>query len=244
MRHTQKNDELDTLFASVVSNVPNTRSGGVVIVAVVGAVVLAGASFLALYRRWELNWGATREEIDRIMPGDEIVTRPTFNATRAITIDANPNAIWPWLVQIGFGRAGWYSYDLLDNLGRHSATRILPELQDLEVGDLVPLGPGSDSGLRVRAFEPSRSLLWWDRKSRLTTWAWALDAMPDGRTRLVTRVRARPSWRHPTTALWLVLTEVADFPMMRKCLRGIKCRAELNTAAEASLPRDLAAPAP
>jgi hypothetical protein len=68
-------------------------------------------------------------------------------------------------------------------------------------------------------------MVWWE-KNQLTTWAWTLDPMPDGSTRLVTRVRARSSWRHPATAIWLLLTEVADFPMMRKCLLGIKRRAE------------------
>jgi hypothetical protein len=210
-----------------------------VIIVVSGAVILAGALFFALYRPWQLKWGATRDEIDRIMPGDEIVPRAMFNATRAVTIDANPEAIWPWLVQIGFGRAGWYSYDLFDNFGRHSSTRIMPDLQHIEVGDLVPLGPGSDSGMRVYGFEPNVWLLWWERKIQRTTWAWALDPQPDGRTRLITRVRARPSWRHPTTALWLVLTELADFPMMRKCLLGIKHRAEANTPATGSLRVDV-----
>jgi hypothetical protein len=204
------------------------------IVIIAGAVVLAAVLFVALYRPWELKWGATREEIERMMPGDGMVPRAMFNATRAITIEANPKAIWPWLVQIGFGRAGWYSYDLLDNLGRRSATRIVPDLQHIEVGDLVPLGPGSDSGMRVHGVEPNVSLLWWDRSIQRTTWAWALDPLPDGRTRLVTRVRARPSWRHPTTALWWVLTELADFPMMRKCLLGIKYRAEANSPATGS----------
>jgi hypothetical protein len=212
----------------------------VVIVVVLGVVVLAGASFFAVYRPWELNWGATREEIERMMPGDGTVTRPTFNATRGITIDADPKTIWPWLVQIGFGRAGWYSYDVLDNLGRPSAERIMPDLQHIEVGDLIPLGPGSDSGLRVQAFDPNRWLVWWDRKTQLTTWAWGLEPLSDGRTRLVTRVRARASWRHPMTALWLMLTEVADFPMMRKCMLGIKRRAEVNRLAEATRRIDVA----
>ena len=192
----------------------------------------ARLSWQALYRPWQLKWGATREEIRLNLPGEEVVSRPSFNATRAVTVDAKPEAIWPWLVQIGFGRAGWYSYDLLDNLGRHSAQGIIPDLQHLEVGDLVPLGPGSDSGMRVKAFEPNRWLLWWDSKIRLTTWAWSLDPMSDGRTRLLTRVRARPSWHHPTTAIWLLLTEAADFPMMRKCLLGIKRRAEASRSEE------------
>ena len=188
-------------------------------------VVSASLALLGVYRRWHLRWGATREEVARSMPGDKVVPAPTFNATRAVTIDARPEAIWPWIVQIGFGRAGWYSYDILDNLGRHSAERIVPHLQHIEVGDLVPLGPGEDAGMRIKALAPDRYVVWWD-DNQLTTWTWLLDPMPDGRTRLVTRVRTRPSRNHPTTVIWLLLTEVADFPMMRKCLLGIKRRAE------------------
>ncbi|MEA2551079.1 MAG: hypothetical protein QOE25_848 [Actinomycetota bacterium] len=189
-------------------------------------VVVVGFGFIGVYRPWQLTWGATDDELARRMPGDEVVPRPTFNTTRAVTIDAQPGEIWPWLVQIGFGRAGWYSYDFLDNLGRHSAERIIPEFQHVDVGDLIPMAPGEETGMWVKECLPDRSTLWWDRKNQLTTWAWALVPMPDGRTRLVTRVRSRSSWRHPTSVFWLLLVEVADFPMMRKCLLGIKRRAE------------------
>jgi hypothetical protein len=201
---------------------------------VVVALVLIGVGFFRLYRPWQLRWGATGEEVGASMPGDEVVLRPTFNATRAVTIDAQPEEVWPWIVQIGFGRAGWYSYDFLDNMGRHSAEHIVPELQHIEVGDLVPLGPGENSGMRVKEFVPGRSILWWDEMNQLTTWTWALDAMPDGRTRLVTRVRSRASRGHPTSAIWLLLVELADFPMMRKCLLGIKRRAETGTSGKVS----------
>lgn len=188
-------------------------------------VVLTGSGFFRLYRPWQLRWGATPEEVGRGMPGDEVVPAPTFNATRAVTVEATPEAIWPWIVQIGFGRAGWYTYDLLDNMGRRSAEELIPELQHIEVGDLVPMGPGEDAGMRVKEIETGRWIVWWD-KNHLTTWTWLLDPMPTGGTRLVTRVRSRSSWRHPTTAVWLLLFEVADFPLMRKCLLGIKRRAE------------------
>lgn len=202
----------------------------VTVVIVVIAIALIGIGFFGLYRPWHLRWGATREELDRTMPGDEVVPRPTFNATRAVTIDAPPEAIWPWIVQIGFGRAGWYSYDFLDNLGRRSAEDLVPALQHMEVDDLVPLGPGKDSGLRVKDFETGRYMVWWDSRLHLTTWTWSLDPLATGGTRLVTRVRARSSWRHPSTVMWMPLLEVADFPMMRKCLLGIKRRAEALVA--------------
>jgi hypothetical protein len=196
-----------------------------------GAALVAVA-FFGLYRPWHLKWGATREELARTMPGDEIVKRPIFDATRVVTIYARPEDIWPWIVQIGFGRAGWYSIDLFDNLGRHSSERIVPELQHIEVGDLVPLGPGEGSGMFVKEFVTNRSMLWWTGKDGQTTWAWGLYPTSDGTTRLVTRVRTPFSWRQPMSAVWLVLSEVADFPMMRKCLLGIKRRAERQAAAE------------
>jgi hypothetical protein len=199
-------------------------------IGIVVAVVAFAVAFFGLYRPWHLKWGATPEDLARSMPGDEIVPRPIFNATRALTIDARPEDIWPWIVQIGFGRAGWYSVDLLDNLGRHSSERIVPEFQHIAVGDLIPLGPGEGSGMFVKEFLPDRSMLWWTGKDGQTTWAWGLYPTSNGATRLVTRVRVPFSWRRPVSGVWLVLDEVADFPMMRKCLLGIKRRAEARAA--------------
>jgi hypothetical protein len=197
----------------------------------VAAAILGSVALFQLYRPWQLRWGSTGEELSRPMPGDEIVNRPMFDATRAVTINARPEDIWPWLVQIGFGRAGWYSYDLLDNFGRHSAERIVPALQHMEPGDLVPIGPGPSSGMWVKSFVQDRWILWWSKKNDQTTWAWALYQTPDGMTRLVARVRAPYSWRQPLSLVWLPLLELADFPMMRKCLLGIKRRAETQRRA-------------
>jgi hypothetical protein len=201
-------------------------------IGILAAVALVAVAFFGLYRPWHLKWGATREDLARSMPGDEIVTRPAFNATRVVTVNAGPADIWPWIVQIGFGRAGWYSYDLFDNLGRRSSERIVPELQHIKVGDLVPLGPGEGSGMFVKEFVLNRSMLWWTGKDGGTTWAWGLYPTSGGATRLVTRVRAPFSWRQPLSAVWILLDEVADFPMMRKCLLGIKRRAEAQAAAD------------
>jgi hypothetical protein len=95
----------------------------------VGLATLGAISFgvyLRFIRPWQLRWGATDDEVASVMPGDDVVQQPTFDATRAVTIQARPEAIWPWLVQMGMTRAGWYSYDWLDNLGRPSAQRIIP----------------------------------------------------------------------------------------------------------------------
>ena len=98
------------------------------------AAVGAVTGYVRYVRPWQLTWGATSEEVSRPLPGDELVARPTFNATRAISIAAAPGRVWPWLLQVGLTRAGWYSYDILDNLGRRSARRIVPELQGLAPG--------------------------------------------------------------------------------------------------------------
>jgi hypothetical protein len=183
-----------------------------------------------LYRRWHLRWGATTQELAATLPGDELQPHAQFRSTRAITIDAPPVAVWPWLVQVGCLRGGFYSHDLLDNLGRPSAHKIVPELQRLHVGQWVPMSPTAPTettAFRVDAFETERWLLW--RKPD-STWVWTLTDLGDGRTRLVTRVRALHEWRKPLTALLgIALMEFGDFAMMRRMLLGIKDRAEAST---------------
>ncbi|MDQ3835066.1 MAG: hypothetical protein M3315_15900, partial [Actinomycetota bacterium] len=115
----------------------------------------------------------TDEEVERPMAGDEIVERPSFNATRAVTIRARSEEIWPWIVQIGVTRAGWYSYDLLDNLGRPSARRILPQFQNPKAGDVIPMSPDGTQGPYVKDFEQNRWMLWWDQKGGMS-WCWGL----------------------------------------------------------------------
>ena len=115
---------------------------------IAGGAGLAGAaaalSYPWLFRRPCLTWGATPEEAARELPGDDLLANPDIIATRAITIDAPPAAVWPWLVQMGSGRGGVYTYDWIENLfglGMHSADEILPQFQDLKLGDEFPLGP-------------------------------------------------------------------------------------------------------
>jgi hypothetical protein len=196
------------------------------ILAVAGAsFLLLGLAFFTLYRPWHSRWGATDEEIALNMPGDEIIRRPTFNVTRAITVKARPEEIWPWIVQIGFGRAGFYSYDLLDNLGRRSAERIIPELQDLEVGTWIPMSGKvtEETAFRVKAFEPNQWMLW---EKAASTWAWKLRPLDEKTTRLIIRLKCRYRWSKATILTDLLLMEIADFPMMRKLMLGIRERAE------------------
>jgi hypothetical protein len=181
-----------------------------------------------LYRRWHLRWGATPTEAAASLPGDTLLPRAQYRSTRAITIDAPPDAIWPWLVQVGCQRAGFYSNDLLDNLGRPSATTIVPGLQHLEVGQWVPMSPAATptdrTAFKVHSFELNEWLLWSKPDS---TWAWQLTAADRGGTRMVTRIHAVYDWRNPPMALLgVLLMEFGDFAMLRRMLRGIKTRAE------------------
>lgn len=185
--------------------------------------VVAVVLYLRRFRPWQLRWGATNGEVSRSMPGDELLTAPTFNATRAITIAARPENVWSWLVQVGVKRGGWYSYDLLDNLGRSSARSIVPSLQNIAVGDVLAISPDGTQGLHVIALDSPRTMIWGTPGQ--TTWSWVLDPLPDGGTRVITRVRAVYHWTSPTI-LFSMLIEFADIWMIRKMLLTVKERAE------------------
>ena len=190
-------------------------------------IATAVAAYVKIGRPWQLTWGATREEVCRPLPGDDLVPRPTFNATRAISIDAPPERIWPWLVQVGTTRAGWYSYDLLDNLARPSASRIVPELQHLRPGDVVPMSPDGKQGVRVHSLDPPHSMIWGTPGD--TSWVWQLDPRTNGTTRVITRIRSRIQWT-PMSIAFSTLIEVADIWMIRKMLLNLRDRAEGKTA--------------
>jgi hypothetical protein len=192
-------------------------------------VLVASPRFLTapLYRHWHLRWGATDAEVAAAMPGDELVPEPSFSATRAITIQAPPELVWPWIVQLGTGRAGFYSYDLFDNAAYPSADELLSQFQETQVGDWVPMSTKvtETTAFKVEAFQANRWLLWAKPHS---TWAWTLRPLDGSGTRLVTRLKERYPWRSAPGAalLTVVLFEFGDFPMMRKLLLGIQRRAE------------------
>lgn len=209
------------------------------------AVVAAGAAgAAALWPRMTV-WGATPEEVDEVLPGDEIVGRAKYRTTHALTIGVPADEVWPWLVQLGQGRGGMYSYDWLENLvglDMHSADRIVPELQDLRVGDqvsLVPEGTEPALGFRVAVVEPPYLLVLGPDTLRseamkaglpYATWTFRLTPEPGERSRLV--VRFQSDFR-PSTMQFLVnkyALEPVHFVMERKMMLTIKERAERAAA--------------
>ena len=195
-----------------------------------GAALVAGAvalSYPALLRRRCLTWGARPDEVDRELPGDDLLTNADIVATRAITIDAPPSAVWPWLVQMGSGRGGVYTYDWIENLfglGMHSTDKILPEFQDIKVGDEFQIGPNRPA-MRVEVLEPERVLAF---RFEDKTWVWIFALVPeDGVTRLLSRNRiATPHASAVSRLANMMIMEPGSLVMERKMLQGIKERAE------------------
>jgi hypothetical protein len=191
-----------------------------------------------LYRRYlracVLTWGATAEEVARPLPGDELLEPAHIVATRAIGIDAPPSAIWPWLVQMGPGRAGAYTYDWIENLfglNMHSTDRIVPEWQQLEVGDLLRSREGRP-GIRVEILEPERVL---SNRSEAGDWVWTFALVPEnGSTRLISRNRIAMKGAAAGQRLGMLVMEPGSLVMERKMLLGIKRRAERLAAEQAS----------
>jgi hypothetical protein len=211
-------------------------------------LAVAGAAAWAALRPRARTWGATDDEVSRALPGDELVDDPIYVTTRATTIQAPPEAVWPWVVQIGQNRGGFYSYDALENLFRldiHSADSIHPEWQDLRAGeDYVALDPDEQMKMTIAVLDPPRALVLLSGapgeapqapgdffKGELAfAWAFIVEPLDAASSRLVVRTSA--SW-HDTRGARIaapLLLEPMHFIMEEGMLRGIRSRAERRHA--------------
>lgn len=197
----------------------------------------------------------TRSERRRPLPGDTLIPNSAATVMHAITIDATPESVWPWLVQMGSGRAGWYSYDWVDNDGRPSASEIVPSLQHVVPGDIMPALPGEKRSFIVAAVEPAHNLILVVPAASgglVVTWDFFLEPLALGRTRLLVRGRVNAQWpagamatasarRRPIERVYALLANmprwlmapIAKFGhgiMQARQLRGIKRRAEAMKA--------------
>jgi hypothetical protein len=212
---------------------------GIAGVAAVASTIL----LLPVTRLWYRRWGATDDEVQRSLPGDELVPHPKSEIICAITIQAPAAQVWPWLMQIGCRRAGWYSYDLLDNGGVPSAERIIAEYQHLEVGDEVLATPDGKLGFPVATIEPGRALvLGGTMDTRTGEQADPNDPnlevyfsganiffvceLDERATRLIFRMRLDWNPSLLNTLIYRVFLEPISFVMARKTLLGVKQRAE------------------
>jgi hypothetical protein len=216
------------------------------------AVVLTVLAYALVIRREQLRRGATDAELQRALPGDDLVPDPRYGYTHAISIRAAPRDVWPWLVQIGYGRAGWYSHDWLHRLmgiagsvddERASAKRIIPTLQDLKTGDVVEIAPGM--GFTVAAIEPEHVLVLHSRvdtgkwealaadaplpeKYLISSWVWFLEGTEGDGTRMIVRVRSDGNAGLLSALSAGIPNELGSLVMQPKTLRTIRQRAEAN----------------
>jgi hypothetical protein len=191
--------------------------------------ILVGLAALTICAN--LQVGATPAERAKTLAGDDLIPQPIGTVNHAITIHRSPHEVWPWLVQMGSGRAGWYAYDFIDN-GRHpSAERLLPEYKDISVGSVLPAIPGAKDVFVVAECEPDRSLVlsWRLPDGRYqTTWAFVLEQPQPDQTRLIVRGRIASGYRPYGLPQWaaILLGRPAHFVMQRKQLLGIRRRTE------------------
>ena len=197
------------------------------------AIAAAAAVYFRFLRPWHLNWGATPEEVSGEVAGDELIPEPDIQSTRVVEIDAPPSAIWPWLVQMGPGRGGAYTYDWIERrlgIDIRNADRVIPELQNLKVGDEIPM-PGY--AMRVERLDPGRAMV---VRSSNHAWVWSFELRPAGEhTRLISRNRFDASVLPWKDKLAYPVIEPGSWVMERKMLLTIKRRAEHLARTQATI---------
>ena len=216
------------------------------------ALGAAGLVYVFVFLPWQLRRGATNANLQRTLPGDDLVTNPKTGYTQALTISAPKTEVWRWLVQIGFKRAGWYTYDFLHRLmgiagcvddERRSAKRIIPELQDLGVGDVIEIAPGM--GYTVIGLEPEQVMITqsildtgkWEsvsiddplpEKYLWSSWVWYLEEIDEKTTRLIVRVRSDHNPGLLSTLSTRIPNALGRLLMQPRTLRVLKQRAEMS----------------
>lgn len=199
--------------------------------ALIGGGLAAATVYRGILRPRLGTWGAAPHEAEQALPGDPLVPDPDYATTRAITIHAPTDAVWPWLAQIGQGRGGFYSYDGLENLfglDIHSADRIVAAWQHVDVGDSVRMAPperfAGTARMEVARVDPGRALVLRSPSDvpgdPVAAWAFVLASVDASTTRLLVRTRLKG---HPA---FLLLLEPVHFIMEQKMLRGVRQRAE------------------
>lgn len=195
-----------------------------------GAAAIAGTILASpVLRPWYSRWDAKRTEVTGSLPGDELVPKPVLVSTRAVTIQAPIESVWPWLVQMGQGRGGFYSYQRLENLvgcDMHNADQIMPEYQRLAVGDKIRLAPeGRGPFFLVSSVEPGRAIVL-RGDDPPTAWSFVLEPRDARSTRLLIRYQHAFERNLGNVLSWRALVDPIAFWMERKMLQGIKARAE------------------
>ena len=209
------------------------------------SAAVAGAALVALYRGrlrpWMYTWGAADEDVFGRLPGDELLDARTPRTTRALTIDAPPSTVWPWLIQLGEDRGGFYSYDLLERLigtRIRNADAIRPEWQDVHVGDTVWLAQryGDRARMVVAAMAPEAYLMLMSpsdfelvQRGERAKGGWSFHLRPvSGGTRLLVRGAGG--------AVGHAVYDVPHFIMEQKMMRGLRSRAERSRAHASTIP--------
>jgi hypothetical protein len=216
----------------------------IILEGVVGATAIAGSVILSPFiRGWYSRWGSTSEEVQQSIRGDEFVPHPKSQLTMAVTVQAPAANIWPWFVQLGCQRGGWYSYDLLDNGGIPSANRIVPEYQRREIGDIVKATPKGDFGFPIAIIDPNKQLTMAGTTNTETGEAddtnypyiktyfsgnqtFLLNQIDEKQTRLIFRMRIDWNKSRMGTIANRGIVEPLSFVMGRKTLLNVKRLAE------------------
>lgn len=213
------------------SDTPTGQSGSAGIAILLVVVILS--MYHALLRPWHRNWGATEKEVNRQLPGDDLVPEPSDETTRAVTVNAPADDVWPWIVQLGQGRGGFYSYTWLENLagaGIHNINRIVPEFQHLEEGDSIRMVredywlQSPITSMKVKRIDPDRTLVLQGHDGG--TWTFHLNPIDQMTTRFIVRGRKPRNRTFLGYILRYLTYELPHFIMERGMMLGIKGRAE------------------